>query len=90
MTAVWLGPSLCLLGTVYLWEMADFPKKNFLENGYLLLLGNISFEIFLIHQLIIRYLSKIFDMTCIPMMFVYPVALALTVGAAWWIQRKKA
>lgn len=50
--AIWYIPSLLII-----WEVCNCKKykSNILSN-----LGNITFELFLIHQLVIRYVQRIF------------------------------
>lgn len=54
-------------GMIYFFAMQrGFFSKHFFQSRFLVHLGNISLEFFLIHQLVIRYISRLYDFTAYP------------------------
>lgn len=60
--AAWTAPAMGLLLCMVLECPGNRVKKILFENRGIVFLGNISFELFLIHQLCIRYVLKISSM----------------------------
>lgn len=59
--AVWFAPSIMMISAVALGDGRSKIIDVVFSNKIIQRIGNISFEIFLIHQLVIRYLREIFN-----------------------------
>lgn len=56
-------------GMIYVFAMQrGLVSKYLLQGKFLVHLGKISLEIFLIHQLVIQYISRLYDFTVYPVM----------------------
>lgn len=87
-SAAWVTPSVLLLLSVYRGENnavgSIFKKKG------LVFIGNISFELFLIHQLVIRYMtSMITHMGLEINSLIYVTAILVSIILAALLNRKK-
>lgn len=80
--AVWTMPTLALIVSIYvLSQKSGTDKKGFL-GSLLLKAGDISFELFLVHQLIIRYAEKLAEKLGADVKIAYGVSLVLSFAAA--------
>lgn len=59
--SIWCLPVALLLGFLYIGDEDSKIINWFFKNKLIVCLGNISFEFFLIHQLVIKFSEKIFE-----------------------------
>ena len=82
---VWIIPSVVLLAILKTGNHCKIVKILF-ENRIIVFVGNISFELFLIHQLVIRYLVAIWHRIGLKGIYIkYTVAILISVilAVAW-------
>lgn len=76
LSAVWCIPSLLLVASAYIIHIADQSSKpssagivsRLLRSRPLVFLGDISMPLFLVHQLVIRYLGSTYDLSLYPLL----------------------
>lgn len=61
MVVLWVIPSILLIILLYLGKDGSRMVNIVFKNSILVFIGNISFELFLIHQLVIRYMRSIYN-----------------------------
>lgn len=86
-TAVWSIPSAVLL---YLLAKKEQILTTVFEMRWLIFLGNISFELFLLHQLVIRYFSTAWHKCVgndIPSLG-YIIPLLISIVLATWVHKR--
>ena len=84
---VWIMPVSLLIYSIGAAAKANITLKVFSNKG-MVILGNISFEIFLLHQLIIRYVERLFHIHGILGLFI-DVFFTLIGVAAWRVFTSK-
>ena len=87
LATVWIIPSLLLLICATI-EGEGIFLANITRNKVFVYIGNISFYVFLIHQLIIRYDELLFNKLGINVLYSYIVSLALTAILAFLLSKK--
>ena len=81
--AAWFIPSILIIAATALGDEASKIISVVFSNRIIQHIGNISFEIFLIHQLVIRYLTIIFDKAFdYHGVFIYVIALVISIICA--------
>jgi peptidoglycan/LPS O-acetylase OafA/YrhL len=89
---IWFMPSVLLLLSVALSDKTSKLTQILFQNKFMEFIGGISFEIFLLHQLVIRYLEKITTVLAISKgIWLYVLAGMITVVFAciWKYVTKK-
>lgn len=83
-SSVWCVPTFILIYLLVVSEGRSSLINFIFGNKMAVLIGNISFELFLIHQLVIKYLDKIYSRLGISGTFLnYVVALILSIIIAY-------
>ena len=85
---IWIIPSALLIGSAYAGTETRAWNRGLFENKLLVGIGDISYGIFLTHQLLIRYITKIASLAGVPVIMAYPLALVLTIAAACAIKKR--
>ena len=75
---LWYFPSVLL---IYLLAVKEKLLTKVFENKLLVFFGNISFELFLIHQLFIRYYEKIIGAEIVSWDYIVPLVLSSCIAA---------
>lgn len=84
LVAFWSIPSVMLIGLLYLGEGDSRIVNIIFKNPILVFIGNISFELFLIHQLVIRYVRGIYGKIVLEKSFLlYALAIVIAVVVSW-------
>lgn len=88
--SLWTFPTIILICSVVLGDENSMVIKKIFQNKYIFFIGNISFEIFLVHQLIIRYLENIsWKIGAKGSFYVYCMAFIITVIISYVYHKDK-
>lgn len=92
LTAVWFIPAIMMISAAALGDRVSKIIDTVFSNKVILYIGKLSFELFLIHQLVIRYVSVIFNkLLNYNGLFIYVSALLISILCAemWRLIIKK-
>ncbi len=79
-TAAWSIPNVLLFLSLISSKKHNYLKEKILNTKLLVFIGNISFEIFLIHQLVFRYMAYIFKTIGLPnSILIYLFGIIITI-----------
>lgn len=80
---VWFIPAIMMISAVALGDGVSKIIDTVFSNKVIMNIGNISFELFLIHQLVIRYVAAIFNkLLNYNGLFIYVLALFISILCA--------
>ena len=86
LTFIWAIPSILLIGVLALGNSTQKINKWVFENPMVVFIGNISFELFLLHQLVIRYVETICSKVGLDRnvaIYVVAIIVAIIISYSW-------